>query len=509
MTSDRPDLRNKPIRRVVIAGGGTAGWMAAAALSRTLGKVLDITLVESEEIGTVGVGEATIPTLVTFHRLLDIKEQEYMSAVKGTIKLGISFENWLDEGHRYIHSFGISGKDHWSAGFQHFWMRGQKLGIASGYEDYCVELKAALEDKFAHLPRGGINYAYHMDASLYARFLRKLSQDHGARRIEGKIVDVETDEASGFITALKLADGSTVEGDLFIDCTGFRALLIGKTLGVGFEDWSHWLFNDSALATQTLAVRDAVPYTRAIAGKSGWQWRIPLQHRVGNGIVYSSKHMSDDEAKHEFLSSVEGEIIKDPWPIRFKPGQRHRSWEKNCIALGLAGSFIEPLESTTIHLIQRGIVHLLRMFPQVVTQPDIDQYNATLDSELQHVRDFVVMHYHLTNRRDSQYWRDIQAMEIPATLKHRIELFRETGKVFRQAEELFAENSWIQVMMGQGVTPRHYHPTADVMSEPDLKRFLDDIRRNVDSTVRALPQHQAYIDQYCPGPREPAPVGAA
>ena len=297
MNDSANDIRNKPIRRVVIAGGGTAGWMAAAALSRTLGKVLDITLVESEEIGTVGVGEATIPTLVTFHRLLDIKEQEYMSAVKGTIKLGISFENWLHKGHRYIHSFGMSGKDHWSAGFQHFWQRGRELGIAGGYEDYCFELKAALQDKFAHLPRGGINYAYHMDASLYARFLRTLSQGHGAKRVEGKIVEVQTDQESGYITALKLADGSMIEGDLFIDCTGFRALLIGKTLNVGFEDWSHWLFNDSALATQTTAVRDAVPYTRAIAGTAGWQWRIPLQHRVGNGIVYSSRYISDDEAR--------------------------------------------------------------------------------------------------------------------------------------------------------------------------------------------------------------------
>ncbi len=506
MSTDTTNLQNRPIRRVVIAGGGTAGWMAAAALSRTLGKVLDITLVESEEIGTVGVGEATIPTLVTFHRLLEINEQEYMSAVKGTIKLGISFENWLEKGHRYIHSFGISGKDHWSAGFQHFWLRGRELGIASGYEDYCVELKAAMQDKFAHLPRGGINYAYHMDASLYARFLRTLSQGHGAKRVEGKIVEVLTDEASGHVAALKLADGSLLEGDLFIDCTGFRALLIGQALGVEFTDWSHWLFNDSALATQTTAVRDAVPYTRAIAGSAGWQWRIPLQHRMGNGIVYSSRFISDDEARHEFMSSLEGEVVKDPWPIRFKPGQRQKCWHKNVVALGLAGSFIEPLESTTIHLIQRGIVHLLRMFPQVIAQPDIDQYNAQLDSELQHVRDFVVLHYHLTNRRDTPYWCAISEMEIPATLQHRIDLFRETGKVFRTAEELFAENSWIQVMMGQGVMPKHYHPTADVMSEADLQRFLDDIRRHVDQTVRQLPQHQAYIDQYCPGVRAAASV---
>ncbi len=498
MDDRKLDAAGKPIRRVVIAGGGTAGWMAAAGLSKLLGKVLDIKLIESEEIGTIGVGEATIPTLVTFHRLLDIKEQDYMAAVQGTIKLGISFENWLDRGHRYIHSFGTSGKDHWSAGFQNFWLRGRALGLASGYEDYCIELRAALQDRFAHLPRNGVNYAYHMDASLYARFLRGFSEANGAQRIEGKIVEVTTDQESGFITGLKLADGSLVEGDFFIDCTGFRALLIGKTLNVGYCDWSHWLFNDSALATQTTSVRDAVPYTRAIAGTSGWQWRIPLQHRVGNGIVYSSRYISDDDAKVEFLSSLEGEVIRDPWPIRFRPGQRIRSWHKNCVALGLAGSFIEPLESTTIHLIQRGIVRLLQAFPQVVSQVAIDEYNARLDEEIQHVRDFVVMHYHLSNRRDTPYWQAIARMEIPPTLRHRIELFRETGVVFHVPGELFGENSWIQVMMGQGVAPRRYHPTADVMSEPDLARFLNDIRNKTCATADQLPPHMDYIRKYAP-----------
>jgi tryptophan halogenase len=495
------DIRTRSVKRVVIAGGGTAGWMAAAAVSRVLGATLDITLVESEEIGTVGVGEATIPTLLSFHRMIDIGEQDYMAAVQGTVKLGISFENWLDIGHRYIHSFGFSGKDRGTTGFQHFWLRGHKEGIASGYEDYCLELKAATEDRFAHLPSGGLNYAYHMDASLYARFLRKFSERHGARRVEGKIAEVLTDAESGHITALKMENGDTIEGDLFIDCTGFRALLIGKALGVGFTDWSHWLFNDSALATQTTAVRDAVPYTRAIAGSAGWQWRIPLQHRVGNGIVYSSRHMSDDQAREEFLGSLEGEVIRQPWPIRFKPGQRQQCWAKNCVALGLAGSFIEPLESTTIHLIQRGIVHLLQNFPQVITQPAIDEYNARLDEELQHVRDFVVMHYHLSDRRDSPYWREIAEMEIPSTLRHRIDLFRETGTVFHVPGELFGENSWIQVMMGQGILPKRYHPTADVLSPDDLKRFLDGIRHNVLGNVQRMPAHMDYLRSYCPAPK--------
>ena len=500
MQTSQPMTSPRTVKRVVIAGGGTAGWMAAAALSKTLGKTLDITLVESEEIGTVGVGEATIPTLVVFHRLLDIKEQDFMAAVQGTVKLGISFENWKDVGHRYIHSFGTSGKDHWSAGFQHFWLRGRAEGLASEYSDYCIELQAALQDRFSHLPRYHVNYAYHMDAALYARFLRGFSERHGCKRVEGKIVDVGTD-AEGGISSIKLERGEVIEGDLFIDCTGFRALLIGKTLGVGYTDWSRWLFNDSALATQTTAVRDAVPYTRAIAGTAGWQWRIPLQHRVGNGIVYSSRHISDDEAREQFLSSVEGEVIKQPWPIRFKPGQRQQCWAKNCVALGLAGSFIEPLESTTIHLIQRGIVRLLQTFPHTITQPAIDEYNARLDEELQHVRDFVVMHYAVSDRRDTPYWRDIAEMEIPATLRHRIELFRETGTVFHVPGELFGENSWIQVMLGQGVVPKGYHPTADVMSKEDLQRFLDDIRSNVLGTARQMPAHMDYLRSYCPAPR--------
>ncbi|GAB3510561.1 tryptophan 7-halogenase [Pseudoxanthomonas daejeonensis] len=499
MQNPASSITPRPVKRVVIAGGGTAGWMAAAALSKTLGKAVDIVLVESEEIGTVGVGEATIPTLVTFHRLLDIKEQEYMAAVQGTVKLGISFENWKDVGHRYIHSFGISGKDHWSAGFQNFWLRGRAEGVATDYSDYCIELQAALQDRFSHLPRYHVNYAYHMDAALYARYLRGFSEQHGCRRIEGKIVDVATD-AEGCITSLKLERGEVIEGDLFIDCTGFRALLIGKTLGVGFTDWSHWLFNDSALATQTTAVRDAVPYTRAIAGKSGWQWRIPLQHRVGNGIVYSSRHMGDDEAREEFLGSLEGEVIKQPWPVRFQPGQRQQCWAKNVVALGLAGSFIEPLESTTIHLIQRGIVRLVQGFPHTITQPAIDEYNARLNEELQHVRDFVVMHYHISDRRDSPYWQEIAEMKIPDTLRHRIELFRETGNVFHVPGELFGENSWVQVMLGQGIEPRRYHPTADVMTQADLVRFLGDIRNNVLGTVRQMPTHMDYMRSYAPAP---------
>ena len=501
MSNSTNDIPGRVVKRVVIAGGGTAGWMAAAAISKVLGNTLDITLVESEEIGTVGVGEATVPTLQSFHQMIGINEQEFMAAVQGTIKLGISFENWLDIGDRYVHSFNTTSNDQRTAGFQHFWLRGRKECVASGYEDYCLELKAALADRFAHLPRSGMNYAYHMDASLYAKFLRQMSERHGARRVEGKIADVVMDAESGDIAALKMEDGTSIEGDFFIDCTGFRALLIGKTLGVGFEDWSHWLVNDSALATQTTAVRDAVPYTRAIAWTAGWQWRIPLQHRVGNGIVYASRFTTDEEARAHFLSTIEGEVIKQPWPVRFQPGRRERCWERNCVALGLAGSFVEPLESTTIHLIQRGITHLLQNFPQVVTPGAIAQYNAQLDSELQHVRDFVVLHYVLSNRRDTPYWEYMANMELPPSLQHRIDLFSETGNVFHVPGELFGANSWVQVMMGQGILPKRYHPTADVLSADDLKRFLDGIRHDVLGNVQRMPAHMDYLRSYCPAPR--------
>lgn len=489
---------NGRIRKVVIAGGGTAGWMVAAGLSRTLGKVLDIKLVESEEIGTVGVGEATIPTLVTFHRLLDINEQEFMAATQGTFKLGIGFENWRNLGRNYIHSFGTTGKDHWTAGFQHFWLKGRERNLASDYGDYCLELKAAQLNRFAHLPRGGMNYAFHIDASLYARFLRKLSEGYGARRIEGKIVNVLTHDDTGFIKAIRLDSGVEIEGDLFIDCTGFRALLIGQTLHEPYEDWSHWLPCDSAVAVQTESVGDAIPYTRSIARDAGWQWRIPLQHRVGNGMVYCSRYISDEQARQTLLANVEGRVRTEPRVINFKPGQRRRTWLKNCVAVGLASGFIEPLESTSIHLISRSIIRLLQMFPNAGINPsDVEEFNRQTVQELEHIRDFIVLHYHVTERQDTPFWNYCRTMDIPASLRHRIELFRETGRVFRTLNELFAENSWIQVMLGQGIVPKQYHQVADLMSDEELSRFLNGIKSHVDNTVMQLPKHQAYVEQYC------------
>ncbi|NII11208.1 tryptophan halogenase family protein [Oleiagrimonas sp. C23AA] len=497
MSQAHHDTPRSPVRRVVIAGGGTAGWMAAAALSRTLGKVLDITLVESDAIGTVGVGEATIPTLVTFHRLLDINEQAFMAATHATIKLGIAFENWRDVGRDYIHSFGSTGKDHWTAGFQHFWLKGRERGLAGDYGDYCLELRAAQEGKFAHLPRGGINYAFHLDSGLYARFLRQYAEGFGIKRVEGRIGEVAMAD-NGDIAALVMDDGQRIEGDLFIDCTGFRALLIGQTLGVGYDDWSQWLLADSALAVQTESQRDAIPYTRSIAGEAGWQWRIPLQHRVGNGIVFSSRHMDEASARQALMDSIEGAPRNEPRLIRFTPGQRKKAWERNCIALGLSSGFLEPLESTNIHLIQRGITRLLQSFPHVIGQVDIDEYNAQVASEIEHIRDFVILHYHVTDRRDTPFWRHCAEMDVPDSLRHRIELFKATGRVFRIPNELFTENSWTQVMLGQGITPAQHHPSPDLMGDVELKQFLESIRSHVEHTVARLPRHMDYIRSYCP-----------
>jgi tryptophan halogenase len=488
----------KPVRRVVIAGGGTAGWMVAAALGKTLGKLLDITLVESDEISTVGVGEATIPSLVRFHQLLELDEREVMAAAQATFKLGISFEHWCDIDEHYFHAFGMNGPDHWTAGFQHFWLKGRQRGLAHDYGEYSLELKSAEAGRFSHVPNAGMNYAYHLDASLYAKFLRKFSAPLGVKRVEGKIVDVRTDPASGDIRALRLDSGAQIKGDLFIDCSGFRALLIGQAMKVDFESWSHWLFCDRALALQTTAVAPPAPYTRAIAHGAGWQWRIALQHRVGNGLVYSSRHLGDEQARATLLSSVDGEPLTEPRLIRFQPGQRRATWKGNCVAFGLAGGFLEPIESTSIHLIQHSVVRLLQLFPSAgICQADIDEYNQQANAEIEHIRDFIILHYHVTKRQDSPFWQDCRNMDIPQSLRHRIALFRETGRVFRKPNELFAENSWIQVMMGQGILPKQYHPTADLMGDPELAQFLATRHGYVRRTVEQLPPHQAYVRRYC------------
>jgi len=391
--------------RVVVAGGGTAGWMAAAALAHTLGPVIDLTLVESDAIGTIGVGESTIPPIVLFNRLLGINEAEFMRATQATFKLGIMFENWRDVGHKYFHSFGTTGKDHWSAGFQHFWMHGLTQGHTHAYDDYALELQAAMQSKFAHLPDDRLNYAYQLDSALYAAFLRKRAEAGGARRIEGRIAHVELDGETGNIAALLLDGERRIEGDLFIDCTGFRALLIEGALHAGYDDWSHWLPCDSAIAIQTSSVRPAVPYTRAIAHDAGWQWRIPLQHRQGNGIVYCSRYLSQDAAQERLLATIEGEKLVKPNIISFRTGVRRQQWHRNCVAVGLSGGFMEPLESTSIHLIQRAVLRICRMLP-TSGQPsphDIAEFNEQMFTDMEQIRDFLILHYKVAPCRQHGY----------------------------------------------------------------------------------------------------------
>ena len=486
------------IKKIVVAGGGTAGWMAAASLSKLIGRNLDISLIESDDIPTVGVGEATIPSMLILHQLLQIKEQDFVAAVHGTFKLGIAFESWRGLDEDYIHSFGYTGKDSWAAGFQHFWLKGRQEGISKDFGQYCPELVAAQQNRFAVLSNMTLNYAYHIDAGRYAGFLRQIAETHGVNRVEGKIVDVATHDQTGHIENVKLESGQVIDGDLFIDCTGFRGLLIEQTLHTGYDDWSHWLPCDSAVAVQTKSVGPPIPYTRAIARESGWQWRIPLQSRVGNGLVFCSRYLSDDEAIQTILDNIEGETITEPRVIKFRTGKRRRHWNKNCVAMGLASGFIEPLESTSIHLIQRAIIRLMQMFPyNGIRESEVIEFNRQMDDEIHNIRDFIVLHYNVTNREDSRFWRHCRNMSIPESLQHRIDLFRETGRVFKVDSELFGENSWIQVMLGQGLMPEQYHPIVDEMTDEELQRFMRGAEASVTKQVSRLPEHQAFIDHYC------------
>ena len=484
--------------KVVIAGGGTSGWLAACGLSTRLGKILDITLVESDAIGTVGVGEATIPPMRKFHRLMEIDEQEVMRATQATFKLGIVFDNWGDIGESYIHSFGEIGQRAWMAEFHAFWLEAKAQGFGGSLEDYCLELKALKAGKFAASKDKGLNYAFHLDATLYAKFLRKKSEAAGVKRVEGKISQVQKCEASGNIKALLLESGELVEGDFFIDCTGFRSLLIGDALGVGFEDWSHWLASDSAVALQTTSTQPPPPYTRAIAHPAGWQWRIPLQHRTGNGLVYSSRYLSDDEATSLLMNNLEGEPITDPRVLKYTTGRREKSWHKNCVALGLSSGFIEPLESTSIHLVMTAIIRLIKMFPfSGATESLAYRFNQETRIEIETIRDFIILHYKQTQRTDSDFWNAYRTMDIPETLSHRLEMFKTDGYVWPDDVALFRVDSWIQVMMGQGLEPGAYHGAGKMLAPEALRQSLSQLKRTVDQAVEKLPVHQDFIERYC------------
>lgn len=491
-----------PIRHLVIAGGGAAGWMTAAMLSKLFPHHLQITLVESEDIGIVGVGEATIPPILLFNQALGIKEADFIQSTKGTFKLGIQFENWGQQGDKYMHAFGDIGKDLGLTSFHHFWLRAQHQGFTDSYWDYSPCYQAASRNKFAPLhqlpgtPFKQLSYAYHFDASLYAATLRRLSEQQGVKRIEGKIASVTQDQTSGDIQTLVMENGQVIQGDLFIDCSGFRALLAEQTLKTGYEDWSRWLPCNRALAVPSANRSAAVPYTRAIAHQAGWQWRIPLQHRTGNGVVYCSDFMDDESAQQHLLSNIEGDALAEPRLIRFTTGRRKMQWHKNCISLGLASGFLEPLESTSLHLIQSGIIRLAKLFPATTDYASQrEQYNRQSVTEFEQIRDFIILHYHQTQRNDSEFWRYCRTMSVPDSLTQKMELFRQSAVVQREQDDLFSEVAWQQVMLGQNLIPQQYHPLANQVSSEKLQQFMQDLKLIVTDITDKLPSHKDTLDQ--------------
>ena len=486
------------VRKVVIVGGGTAGWMAAAGLSKSLGTVLDITLVESDVIGTVGVGEAVIPLIKSFHALLELEETEFLRAVNGTFKLGIEFENWGRLGESYFHPFGPTGVEAWAAQFHHYWLKARGQGDQSALREFSLEASLAAAGRFGLESNPQPQYAYHFDASLYAALLRKLSEANGVCRVEGKVTDVQTNGESGFIESVTLESGQVLAGDLFIDCSGFRGLLIQQELETPWEDWSHWLRNDSAVAVQSETVSPPIPYTRSTARTAGWQWKIPLQNRVGNGLVYCSEYLSDDEAKKSLLDNIEGKPINEVRTIKFRTGRRADQWVKNCVAVGLSSGFLEPLESTSIHLIQNSILRLVRMFPAVGIDPaEVRQFNNETTAEIEQIRDFIILHYKVTQRGDSPYWRACRDMDIPDSLAHKIELFSSNARAVRDNNEMFRERSWAAVLLGQGSKPVGYHPFVDNLSDAQLANLVSEIRTNVQRIVASSPAHGEFLEAYC------------
>jgi len=503
MTQQKTD---RPIKSVVVVGGGTAGWMSAAAISKSFGGAIDVVLVESEEIGIIGVGEATIPALSQFNRLLEIDEAEFVRQTQGSFKLGIQFKDWGAIGDTYIHGFGSIGRDLGLMPFHQYWLKARAEGRAKDIGHYSLNTIAAPQGKFMtppsdappNSPLAEITYAYHFDAVLYARFLRHYAEARGAKRIEGKVVEVNQCSEDGFIESIKLESGQVISGDLFLDCTGFRALLIGGTLGVGFDDWNHWLPCDRALVVPCEKVGPPTPYTRSTAHKAGWQFRIPLQHRTGNGYVHSSQFCSEDEAADTLLKNLDGPARSDPKLLKFASGKRRKLWDRNVIAVGLAGGFLEPLESTAIYLIQSGINRLMNLFPTADCDPVLqDVYNAQIDFEYERIRDFLILHYHATTRDDSEFWNYVRTMSVPDRLKSVMELFAANGQFFRDGDELFTLISWVQVMLGQGIHPRAYHPAVDWVADADTLALVDHVGKVLEANVRLMPPHEAFIERCC------------
>jgi tryptophan 7-halogenase len=498
------------INRIVIAGGGTAGWMAAVAIAHLLKNgYADIILIESEEIGIIGVGEATIPQAINFQRMLGLDENEFFAATNATFKLGIEFVNWSEPGSRYFHPFGGYGLGLDGVDFHHFWLKQRALqrqnsGAVTPLEEYSLQAMAAKSGKFMrpivapNSPLEKIAYAFQFDATLYSKYLRTVAEGKGVSRIEGKIVKTNLRSDDGFIDSVTLENGSTIAADIFVDCSGFRGLLIEEALQSGYEEWTKWLPCDRAVAVPCESAGPPDPYTRATAHSAGWQWHIPLQNRVGNGHVYSSSFMELGAATDILLANLDGKPMAEPRHLRFVTGKRKKFWNKNCVAIGLSAGFLEPLESTSIHLAQSAIAKLLAFFPRDhFNQLDIDMYNNLTAVEYERVRDFIILHYKLTQRDDSDFWNYVRTMDVPEYLTNKMEMYRRTGRIVRQDEELFITNNWLAVFEGQGLEAQAWHPVADTISDDELLQRLKNIAGAVKNSADYMPLHSEYISQNC------------
>lgn len=497
---------DKPMK-IVIVGGGSAGWMSAAFLSRVLQSRYEITLIESDEISTIGVGEATIPQIAAFNNILKIDEIDFIKKTQATFKLGIKFQNWRKLDHSYIHGFGKIGREWEHLRVHQYWLKLHLAGhpAAQDFRAMSINTVAPEQNKFMpaklemkESPLSEIVYAYHLDAGLYARYLRGYSEERGVKRLEGKVIDVELRGIDGFIESIKMESGAIIDGDFFIDCSGFRGLLIEQALKTGYEDWSNWLFADRAIAVPCSSDKGFWPYTLSKAHSAGWQWKIPLQHRTGNGHVYSSGFMKDDEAQEILLNNLEGRPLADPLKIRFTVGKRKNLWNKNCLAIGLSGGFLEPIESTGLHMIQAALWRLIKFFPdKTFSQVNIDEFNRLTNFDFERIRDFIVLHYKANEREDSEFWRHCRNAPIPDTLQEKIDIFKANGRVNRERDELFAEESWIQVFLGQGIIPKNYDPLVDLKTPDEIEDFIKSTQNVIAKCVDTMPDHGKFIDKMC------------
>ena len=492
------------IRKIVIAGGGTAGWMSAAALASMLSPDnVQIVLVESEEIGTVGVGEATIPDIISFNRMLGIDEAEFLKATNGTFKLGIEFSDWGKLGDKYFHPFGNHGADMNGIDFHQYWLHTKQAGNTQSFEEYSMCSVAAKSMKFA-LPNDNpqsllsqIGYAYHFDATAYALFLRNYAEKRGVIRIEGRIEQVLLNEKTENNSTLVMQNNERVEGDFFFDCTGFKSKLLGQTLGVSFHDWSKWLPCNSAQAVASERQGELLPYTKSIAKAAGWQWRIPTQHRTGNGHIYSTDFMDDQQATDILMQGLDAPALSDPRTIKFTTGCRDKFWHKNCVAIGLASGFLEPLESTSIFLIQQGISRFIALYPSLTPAAKVvEEYNRLMTREFHQVRDFIILHYKATQRTDSEFWRYCKNMSIPDSLQHKMDLFQCAGRVFRDDHELFSTPSWVAVMLGQNIYPETADPMLLGVPIQNIEQSLQSMQCAMQQTALKMPTHAEFIKKY-------------